>query len=79
MCPDNRGGGRDVEAGERALGAQLNVLSEAEAAALVAKQPASSSSDVITPSSSTSHASDSPYLALQQPPFRLRGANKGYL
>ena len=82
LCFDNRGG-RDfnVEAGERAMGAQLTVLSEAEAAALVAKRPDASIADVITPPSSLPHAADDSslsYLPLQLPPFRLKGANKGY-
>ena len=67
-----------MEAGEQAMGPQLTVLSETEAAALVAKRPdaASSVANVISPSSLPSQA-DSSYLQLQQPPFKLKGANRG--
>ena len=79
LCLDNRGG-RDwnVEAGEQAMGPQLTVLSEVEAAALLAKRPdaASSVANVVSPSPSLSHDSSS-YLQLQQLPFKLKGANKG--
>jgi len=79
VCLENRGG-RDfnVEAGEQAMGPQLTVLSETEAAALVVKRPdaASSVANVISPSSLLSQT-DSSYLQLQQPPFKLKGANRG--
>jgi len=79
VCFGNRGG-RDfnVEAGEQAMGPQLTVLSETEAAALVAKRPdaASSVANVAAQSSFLSHDNSS-YLPLQQPPFKLKGANKG--
>ena len=79
MWFDNRGGRSfDVEAGEQAMGSQLQVLSEAEAAVLVARQPSSASSIANLTSSSSSLIYDSsPSLQLQQPPFRLKGANKG--
>ena len=83
MCVDNRGGRAfDVESGEQAMGSQLQVLSEAEAAVLVARQPdavsstASSINNLISSSSSTMY-DNSPSLQLQQPPFRLKAANKG--
>lgn len=74
-------GGRmfDVEAGEQAMGSQLTVLSEAEAAALVAKQPDAAYSTSVTnvspPSSSLLLDNSSP-LQLQQPPFKLKGASR---
>jgi len=77
---DNRGGREfDVEAGEQSMGSQLTVLSETEAASLVAKRPdaESTSSPIISPSSSLFHANP-PSLLLQQPPFTLRGASRGY-
>ena len=79
VCFDNRGGRAfDVEAGEQAMGSQLQVLSEAEAAVLVARQPdAISSIPNLVSSSSSLMYDNSPSLQLQQPPFRLKGANKG--
>jgi len=66
-----------VEAGEQTMGSQLAVLSEAEAALLVARQPSSSPSvtNMVSPSSSQM-LENSPALLLQQPPFKLRGINK---
>jgi len=76
----HRGGRQfDVDASEQSMGSQLTVLTEAEAAALVAKQPdAISSSSLINAgsmSSSLIDTSSSP-LQLQMPPFRLKGINK---
>ena len=69
----------DVEAGEQSMGSQLTVLSEAEAAALVAKQPdAEPAANVGWPAASSLllDNSSSP-LQLQQPPFKLKGINRG--
>lgn len=66
-----------MEAGEQSMGSQLTVLSETEAAALVAKQPyAASSTNVGSPASSLLLANSSP-LQLQQPPFKLKAASRG--
>ena len=65
------------------MGSQLTVLSEPEAAALVATQPdavsssSSSVTNVVSPSS-LFHTNSSP-LSLQQPPFKLKGANRSLL
>jgi len=59
----------------------MTVLTEAEAAALVAKRPDAGSSssyaaNIGSTSSSLLHSS-SPPLQLQQPPFKLRGLDRG--
>jgi len=55
------------------MGSQLSVLTESEAAVLVARQPAAA-----VPSSAAADAVPAPFhLQLQQPPFRLKPANKG--
>jgi len=70
----------DVEAKEQAMGSQLTVLTEAEAAALVAKQPDAPYSTSVTndgpPTSSLLLDNSSP-LQLQQPPFKLKGTGRG--
>jgi len=84
VVSDDRGGRAfDVEAGEQSMGSELNVLGEPEAAALVAKQPPDAAASCITnlgPTASSlllDNDSAPPALQLQQPPFKLKAANRG--